>query len=323
MTGYATAKARALIVKKHLLRHGVPEVSIELRVGRPSGGDDWNACRPVGVQSHHIASHPTPASPTPGLALVKVGRSDLPGPLCNGTAGVDLVYRIITLGYANHPGEGGPLTLRGSCGAYTIPRDNGRAYLWGTEYEGGYDDATWDRVYTNKRTGKSMTFREFMGRCNAALVEAIWEINGRGKTFNTNMPGDGYHIEHSTWTPRKVDRRNYSTQRGRDELKKWNKIAETAASKPPKPELPKVVLKNIQLAAEGKIKHPLPGLRRLQQALNKEMKVELKVDGRWGGQTRTAYRLWQEKAGNPPRFCDGIPGPNDLGLLGKRRFRVV
>lgn len=223
MTGRDTALARARIMRGVLLEHGVPEVSIEIQDGRPATGDTWNACRPVGVLSHHIASHPTPEKPTPGLALVKAGRSDLPGPLCNGTAGVDLVYRIICLGYANHPGEGGPWTLRGPMGTYTIPKDVGRPYLWGTEYEGGYDDAVWNRTYTNRRTGKAMTFREFMGRCNAGLVRGIWLINGLGKEPAPGADLSGYHGEHLSWAgPRKSDRRGYTTDSGRAEVRRYN-----------------------------------------------------------------------------------------------------
>ena len=222
--GLSTAEARALgrarIMERILLDHGVPEVRVALVEGRPSA-DRWNDCRPVGLLSHHIASHPTPDDPTPGLWLVTHGRADLGGPLANGTAGVDLVYRILTMGLANHPGYGGPWTVDGPCGAYTIPADVGRPYLWGTEYEGGYDDATWDRVYTHS-SGVRMSFREFMGRVNAGLAEAIWEINGHGKTPPPGADLSGYHGEHSTWAPdRKIDRRGYTTASGRAEIRTY------------------------------------------------------------------------------------------------------
>lgn len=221
-TGRALAVERAQVIRDVMLRYGVPEVSIELVDGRPSIYDTWNTCKPVGVLSHHIASSPTVTNPTPGLYLVTHGRPDLEGPLCNGTAGVDLVYRIKCMGYANHPGTGGPLTLSGPLGAYTVPKDIARPYLWGTEYEGGYTNAVWDKVYTNRRTGKSMTFREFMGRCNAALVEAIWLVNGKGKTPTPGMDLSGYHGEHKTWAPdRKPDRKDYTTTSGRAEIRKY------------------------------------------------------------------------------------------------------
>lgn len=219
-SGKALAIQRAKIMKGALILHGVPEVSIEVQEGRPTYGDAWNAVKPVGATSHHIASRPTEKSPTPGLSLIKHGRSDLPGPLANGTAGVDLVYRIVCMGYANHSGYGGPMTLSGPLGTYTVPKDLGRPYLWGTEYEGGYDDAVWDRVYTNKRTGVSMTFREFMGRCNAGLTYGIWLINGLGKRPELGEDYSGYQHEHKTWAPgRKPDRLNYTTSSGRAEAR--------------------------------------------------------------------------------------------------------
>jgi hypothetical protein len=219
------ALKRAQRIREVMLDYGVPEVSIELQEGRPGSG--WNGLDPVSVFSHHIASNPTPSNPTPGLSLVKRGRSDLPGPLANGTAGVDLVYRILTLGWANHPGFGGPLTVRGPLGSFTIPRDNARPYAWGTEYEGGFTNAVWDARYTNRRTGKSMTFREFMGRCNAALCEAIWlpGVSSRGKyaLIKPGMDLSGYHGEHKTWAPgRKPDRKDYSTESGRAEIRRFN-----------------------------------------------------------------------------------------------------
>lgn len=313
MAGQATALQRAKIVRDCLLKHGVPEVSIELQVGRPFNGDAWNALKPVSVMSHHIASHPTPAKPTPGLYLVKHGRSDLPGPLCNGTAGVDLVYRIITLGLANHPGVGGPITMKGPVGNYTIPEDNARAYAWGTEFEGGYDNATWDKVYTNKRTGKKMTFREFMGRVNAGLCEAIWLINSHGKKPAAGADLSGYHMEHKTWAPgRKVDRYAYSTVSGRAEVKKYDT----------KPGLPIVDLSNLVASSNGKIKKALPGMKRWQTALNEvyKPKVSVKVTGVWSEKTESVTAAFQKRKGLK---ITGKPNAETAAALGKNRFRVV
>lgn len=227
MTGRTTALKRAKTIREVMLDYGVPEVAVGgLLPGRPSSGDVWNSLNPVSVFSHHIVSRPTPSNPTPGLRLVREGHSALPGPLCNGHAGVDLVYRIITLGWANHPGFGGPYTFRGPLGNFTVPRDNARPYAWGTEYEGGLSEQVWDQKYTNRRTGKSMTFREFMGRCNAALTEAIWlpGVNSHGE-YDDITPGmdlSGYHGEHKTWAPtRKIDRLGYTTESGRAEIRRY------------------------------------------------------------------------------------------------------
>lgn len=314
MIGREEAVHRAQILRGMLLKHGVPEVSIELQIGRPSAGDDWNACRPLAVFSHHIASKPTQENPTPGLALVKLGRSDLSGPLCNGTAGVDLVYRIICMGLANHPGFGGPLTVRGPLGTFTIPKDVARPFAWGTEYEGGFDDATWDKEYENRRTGRRMTFREFMARANAGLVEGIWAINGRGKRPSAAMDLSGYHAEHKTWAPdRKPDRLGYTTERGIDEIRKINNL---------KP-LPHVNLANMQKAAQGQISRPLPGVKRVQTALNALYGLGIGSDGTWEVDTTTGYKHHQTEVGNGTEFIDGVPGPRDLAALGAGRFVVT
>lgn len=313
-TGREGAMRRALLLRGVLLKHGVPEVSIELQVGRPSGADDWNACKPVAVFSHHIASHPSTNNPTPGLALVKRGRSDLPGPLCNGTAGVDLVYRIMCMGLSNHPGFGGPLTVRGPMGSFTIPQDVARPFAWGTEYEGGFDESVWDRVYTNRRTGVELSFRDFMARANGALLEGIWLINGRGQRSGARMDLSGYHGEHKTWAPgRKPDRRNYTTERGRDEVRRM------IDADP----LPRVNLSNMQKAARGEVNHPLRGVTQVQKALNASYDLTVAVDGDWKESTTEGYRHHQHEVGNAPENVDGIPGPLDLAALGAGRFVVT
>ena len=211
----ATALPEAQQLKQALLDHGVPEVSIELQIGRPSPyEDDWNCQFVVCNFTHHIVSRYSPSNPTPGLHTIKNGRGRpgdsnyLPGPLANGYGGFDLCARIITLGYANHPGAGGPITV---AGGYTIPKDSARRYAFGWEFEGGLSEADWDRVYTNPRNSKSMTFREFMGRCGAGIQDKY------------NLPLAA-HLEHSTWTTRKIDRLNYTQKSGIAEIDRYNDI---------------------------------------------------------------------------------------------------
>lgn len=200
----ALAKAREL--KRVMLSYGVPQVSIELLPGRPNSYGDWDALHVVTEMSHHTVSR-FGTNLTPCLWLIKNGRSDLPGPLSNGYGGWDLTYRIITFGYANHPGYGGPLTVPAfSGGTYTIPKDSARRYAWGTEWEGGVSASDWDRVLTNPRNGVRMTMREFMGRSNAALREYHRIV---------------HHGEHSTWTSRKIDRLGYTARSGSDELLRY------------------------------------------------------------------------------------------------------
>lgn len=183
-----------------LLDHGVRAVSIELQQGRPGTPNGaWLDSRFLVPTSHHIVSRRSQGL-TPGLALVKRGRPDVPGPLCNLYGGFDETSRILCMGWANHPGAGGPLTVRG----FRIPQDNGRPYLMGTEFEGGVDAADW-----------TDSFREFMGRHNAGVTDYLGA-----------SPND--HIEHKTWAPgRKIDRLGYTTASGRAEVARWYGTAST------------------------------------------------------------------------------------------------
>src|SRR5690606_16057585 len=108
-------------------------------------------------------------------------RADLPGPLCNGYLGFDGVARIICMGWANHPGQGGPYTVE----LGTIPANNGRPYLFGWEHEGGLRLADW-----------TPEMRRNMGRCHAGTLRWLSEKRGRVLTERS-------HIEHFTWAPRR------------------------------------------------------------------------------------------------------------------------
>jgi hypothetical protein len=212
----ALAKARDLRVA--LLDHGVPAVSIELQIGRPVIGDDYDSLDIKTNFAHHIVSRYSESNKTPGLHVIKNGRTGLPGPLANGYGGFDLIYRIITFGYANHPGAGGPINV----GGFMIPKDSARRYAWGTEWEGGLSLADWDRVYTNPSTGKKMTFREFMGRAHGGIQDYF------------NLPASS-HLEHSTWAPtRKIDRLGYNQSEGISEIRKYAAISQP----PPVPQPP-------------------------------------------------------------------------------------
>lgn len=180
---YATDIVHARRLAKHIEKYGV-RVSIELQAG--AGGSGWVDVRHRLNMSHHTVSRPSNGM-TPCLRLVKVGRPDVPGPLCNGYMGYDRVYRIITLGRANHPGAGGPITLDG----LTIPKDNGRPYIWGTEFEGGLEP--WTRE-----------MHEAMAAVNAGITD--WLAEDHGRTIQCNL-------EHKDWAPRrKIDRLGYTRE---------------------------------------------------------------------------------------------------------------
>lgn len=180
--GYTEDLAEAQKMKAAIERYGV-KVSIELQAG---AGGSWSIGTHRLIMSHHTASRPSQGL-TPALGIVKLGRPDVPGPLANGYMGYDGVYRILTFGRANHPGAGGPVTLDG----VTVPRDNGRPYIWGTEFEGGYEPY-------------SGFMHDRMARANAGLTDYF--ADRTGATVEANL-------EHKTWAPiRKPDRIGYTRE---------------------------------------------------------------------------------------------------------------
>ncbi len=306
MSDYQSALTKARNMRAVLLDHGVPEVSIELRPGRPNPYGVWDAGFFVAEMSHHTVSR-FGSNKTPCLSLVKNGRSDLDGPLANGYGGWDLCYRIITFGYANHPGQGGPFTVPAlTAGKFTIPKDSARRYVWGTEWEGGLNEGDWDKVLTNPRNFKKMTMREFMGRSNAGL-EAALEIHKDA------------HLEHSTWTSRKIDRLHYSRAEGIAEKAPYRDIK-------PEPELPTIDFTNVRSQfrrflnlERGKVE-PLWGVKHVQKALNGRYNAGLKIDGIVGASTANAWEKHERRIGviDRPR----VPDMATLTNLGRGRFKV-
>lgn len=189
----AEAQAAANELRTALLDNGVQRVSIELQQG--VAGSGWGVAPFKRVVSHHIASYPPG---TPGLAVVKNGRSDLGGPLANCYGGFDLTARIITLAWANHPGAGGPWSVPGWG---TVPKDNGRPYILGWEFEGGY------LPYTDE-------MHDFMARCGAGSLDWLGTRPG-----NPGPAPVECHDEHKGWAgPRKPDRVGYTTASGRSRI---------------------------------------------------------------------------------------------------------
>jgi hypothetical protein len=195
----AQAIAEARRLKPIVERWGVP-CSIELQSGR--GTDPWLVPPKYHRMHHHTASwYRGPTGPlTPLLSLVKTGRTDVIGPLCNGYGGYDGIYRIICMGEANHPGTGGPITIDG----VYIPANSARKPTWGTEWEGGYQD--YEDIDIPRYSGGML---EFMGRVDCALAE--WS----GRPLTSQM-------EHLTWAPdRKIDRREFTRARGITLSREW------------------------------------------------------------------------------------------------------
>lgn len=182
----ALAQAAAAELRVALLDNGVRRVSIELQPGVARSG--WYVSTFRRGLGHHIASRPSQGL-NPGLGVVKNGRSDLQGPLCNGYGGYDLIARLITMGWANHPGAGGPWSVPGWG---TVPEDNGRPYIFGWEFEGGYEP------YTDE-------MHDFMARCGAGTLDWLG-----------NAPLECWGEHKDPWAPgRKIDRLGYTAASGR------------------------------------------------------------------------------------------------------------
>jgi len=179
------ALAEAQRLKAIMNRWGLA-CSIELQAGR--GSDPWAVpAKYLRMWHHTVSRYVAGGNMTPVLSIVKNGRPDVVGPLANGYLGYDLVYRIICMGLANHPGAGGPITIDG----VHVPRDSARGPTWGTEVEGGIQP--YEQI---------PGMLEAMGRADCALAE--W--SGRPLTSQ---------LEHLTWAPtRKVDRLHFTRERG-------------------------------------------------------------------------------------------------------------
>lgn len=186
----------------HIRKYGV-KVVIDLMPG--AGGGHWGVDTFWGAMAHHIASKRSQGS-TPFYKLVRKGRPDVPGPLCNIYGGWDLVARIVTMGLANHSGKGGPWEISG----FQIPKDNGRYYFLGTEFEGGIDpNNDWTPEY-----------RAFMGAVNAGKIDYIRELRAR-KGFR-GVIEDTALCEHNSWARprgRKPDRAGYTQASGIEEMR--------------------------------------------------------------------------------------------------------
>ncbi len=103
-------------ILQNLILRGV-EV-IEINGWRDRGSTTF---APRGSVNHHTAGPRTGAAPSLNICIN--GRSDVPGPLCNGLLGRDRKLRLIAAGRANHAGTGGVRGMKGN------------SQVWGLEVE--------------------------------------------------------------------------------------------------------------------------------------------------------------------------------------------
>lgn len=128
---------------------------------------------PKAVICHHTAS-PSNSGNFGSSNIVAGGRPDLPGPLAQFLLGRDGTVRVISGGYANHAGIGGPRA--------GIPANMGNTYAWGIEAENNGIGEKWGPVQLNA----------YYRLCAALL--AYMNTTDVSKVFG-----------HKEWTTRKID----------------------------------------------------------------------------------------------------------------------
>lgn len=301
---YNGALSEARDLRDYLQDRGV-KTSIELIQGRPTSiqPSRWHNRSFRGALAHHIVSYRYQGT-TPFLYLVKKGRVDVPGPLANGYGGWDLVYRIICMGYANHPGRGGPWRLPSGL---VIPRNNGRPYLFGTEYEGGVRSSDWNAEFHN-----------FMDRSQGAIL--AWLRDKRGYSSDVT----GYHDEHSGWAPgRKSDRKNISTAEGRRRAGRYVNV--TGGGGGAAVEDDDMKMRNGQAARVGQ-RYLLSAARKWNHLTDAEIRrmwggdTSAIPDGVWGDGCRHALTRTRERVHIPDDDDNGNAKRNDVLYVDDREI---
>ena len=165
---------------------------------------------PIGQLDHHTAARATSARPHPSLNICVNGRSDLPGPLCNGLVDYHGRCFLISDGRANDSGRGSSVVLdelrRGvrptkTAGERGLVDDtDGNRWFrdWEVEYPGGQFSP------------------------NDSQLETLIRIN-----VTVALAGGGDPLGHKEWTRRKPDPANVDMDELRREFDR--RIAALAA----------------------------------------------------------------------------------------------
>jgi hypothetical protein len=203
--------------------------------GRPG------AFTPTHVMVHHTAG--PDSSPAPSRSVVRTGRPDLSGPLCNVLVRRDNKAEIVSRGRANHAGAG---VWSG------IPRDQGNQYAVGIEIEHeGTDAEPWTS--------------EYMAFCRLVAAACLDHIGVTASKL----------VAHKEYAPdRKIDPWKWNMGSERD------KVAQLLAAGP-KPPTPKGNLTDMFIAWFDNVPYlvtPL-GKRRLSVAAKDELKNETRAAG--------------------------------------------
>lgn len=143
---------------------------------------------PRAIICHHTASGSQTGN-FGSLRVVRDGRSDLPGPLCQFLLGRDGTVRIIAGGHANHAGYGGPIA--------GIPENLGNTFAWGIEAENNGVGEPWSKAQLNAYYRLCAALLDLMGTKDVSKV-----------------------IGHKEWTSRKIDPAGIDMDHFRSQVKK-------------------------------------------------------------------------------------------------------
>lgn len=151
---------------------------------------------PVGVLNHHTAGGSS--GDAPSLAVLKRGRSDVPGPLCHVLVGRSGTCYVVANGRANHAGRGSSKVLRetrtnvapsGTAASRNLVDDaDGNTWYVGIEIE---NTGTGHEAYSAAQLRAVVV-------ANAAILRAL------------DAPRAERVVGHLEWTRRKVDPRGFS-----------------------------------------------------------------------------------------------------------------
>lgn len=144
-------------LSKHLRMWGLKVVEKE---GWQNRGRPYNF-QPRAVVCHHTASG-SQSGNFASESVVTYGRSDLPGPLCQFLLGRDGTVMIISAGYANHAGYGGPRD--------GVPANLGNTYTYGIEAENNGLGEKWSKEQLNAYYRLCAALLVYMGRPNKKHV---------------------------------------------------------------------------------------------------------------------------------------------------------
>lgn len=259
---------------------------------------------PVGVVWHHTGCSPFAKGDMPSLSWCRFpGEYSGDARACHIIVGRSGRMQIIAGKGAYHAGAGGPMTIS----KIEIPKDEGNRYLIGIEIEASSTTKVNNRNRITPKWGMNENQFDSVARYCAALFDLLeWPTEAA--------------IRHQDWAPkRKVDVGiPLNSIRTFIDLYRKPKEEEEVVVKVEKPKKPVVRLLQIKPAYKNH------DIRIMQEALKKEFPHSSIIPtGLFNNNTKSVYKMWQEKCGFEGDDADGLPGRDTLSKLGKKHGFTV